>query len=544
MKLRTKIMAGFAALVALSLLSAGAGLYGIWRSKQSLDDMTHVKMEQSRTASDIIDNVQMNYIATANLSLSQSKITPEFKAALKETSARISTYYEYLERFNDDPRMRELLVAAKAARKQYVEARARALDFYAAGNIAEANRVLTGDVNDGRMQYSKVIYDIRALIRENGEKATAESATQNRQLLIAAVGFALLMLMGTIGFAVATLVVLRRQLGGDPQDAMNVAHAIAAGDLQVAVTVTDGDRDSVMASLLMMRDSLREMAGAVRAQANEVASKAVSLLATSQEVAGAVGHQSDETASMAAAIEQLTVSIDMVSSNAKSANDAAVTASSMVGEGRLVIAQAVDSIHSIAAAMAQAEDDMTSLRGEAQNITGVVNVIREIAEQTNLLALNAAIEAARAGESGRGFAVVADEVRKLAERTANATEEIGGMLEGMRSATERTAEKMAAAVQQALEGEKLTGAADASIRSIGDSNTSAANAVTDITHAISEQSLASTQIAQKVEGIANMTERTSVAMQSLSAIAGALSSLAEKLEQTSSRFSVAQPAAA
>ena len=382
------------------------------------------------------------------------------------------------------------------------------------------------------------------MIRENGEKATAESATQNRQLLIAAVGFALLMLMGTIGFAVATLVVLRRQLGGDPQDAMNVAHAIAAGDLQVAVTVTDGDRDSVMASLLMMRDSLREMAGAVRAQANEVASKAVSLLATSQEVAGAVGHQSDETASMAAAIEQLTVSIDMVSSNAKSANDAAVTASSMVGEGRLVIAQAVDSIHSIAAAMAQAEDDMTSLRGEAQNITGVVNVIREIAEQTNLLALNAAIEAARAGESGRGFAVVADEVRKLAERTANATEEIGGMLEGMRSATERTAEKMAAAVQQALEGEKLTGAADASIRSIGDSNTSAANAVTDITHAISEQSLASTQIAQKVEGIANMTERTSVAMQSLSAIAGALSSLAEKLEQTSSRFSVAQPAAA
>ena len=39
MKLRTKIMAGFAALVALSLLSAGAGLYGIWRSKQSLDDL-------------------------------------------------------------------------------------------------------------------------------------------------------------------------------------------------------------------------------------------------------------------------------------------------------------------------------------------------------------------------------------------------------------------------------------------------------------------------------------------------------------------------
>ena len=106
MTLRTKITAGFAALVLLSLLSAAAGLYGIWRCKQSLDDMTHVRMEQSRVASDIIDNVQMNYIATANLSLSQSKITPEFKAALKETSARISTYYDYLERFSGEPRRR------------------------------------------------------------------------------------------------------------------------------------------------------------------------------------------------------------------------------------------------------------------------------------------------------------------------------------------------------------------------------------------------------------------------------------------------------
>ncbi len=93
------------------------------------------------------------------------------------------------------------------------------------------------------------------------------------------------------------------------------------------------------------------------------------------------------------------------------------------------------------------QKDMDELFEVINHMNDVIAGINSISGQTNLLALNASIEAARAGEAGRGFAVVADEIRELAEETQKLTGNMGGFVEGIRNASQKSTKSATSTIE-------------------------------------------------------------------------------------------------
>src|SRR5690625_5935105 len=139
----------------------------------------------------------------------------------------------------------------------------------------------------------------------------------------------------------------------------------------------------------------------------------------------------------------------------------------------------------------------------------IIRVIGDIADQTNLLALNAAIEAARAGDQGRGFAVVADEVRKLAERTTSATKEIADMITRIQHNTNDVVDSMRRGDTEVEKGLRIAAEAGTSLADIVTSITEMVSMIDQIAAGSEQQSITSTQIAQNVESISNVSDEAS-----------------------------------
>ncbi|ABR88572.1 methyl-accepting chemotaxis protein [Janthinobacterium sp. Marseille] len=149
--------------------------------------------------------------------------------------------------------------------------------------------------------------------------------------------------------------------------------------------------------------------------------------------------------------EQNASTTEQIAANAERASSIAAEVRAESVAGRNEVNLGLEQIGKARDDAQTASEMMRVLQEKSRRIHGITEVISEIAARTNLLALNAAIEAARAGEHGRGFAVVAGEVRQLAQRTKEATDDIGAMVTAINVEAERAAGGMHALSSKVME---------------------------------------------------------------------------------------------
>jgi methyl-accepting chemotaxis protein len=347
--------------------------------------------------------------------------------------------------------------------------------------------------------------------------------------------------VGIAGFIGLSLFLLSRNiirtLGGDPSLASAVSRRIAGGDLVTPIELAPGTSpDSLLGNIQTMQSTLRTMISTITTNAEEVARSAKTLLQASEEVADRARQQSDAASSMAASVEEMAVSIDQVKESASEAHGISQEAGQLSEEGAAVIHNAATEMRKISESVQSSSTIVEDLGRQSDQITSIVNTIREIADQTNLLALNAAIEAARAGEQGRGFAVVADEVRKLAERTSLSTTEIGNMVGKIQNGTRSAVSSMQDGVSKVSSGVELANQAGDSINRIRDGALRVTVVVNGISDSIREQSMAGNQIAQQLETIAQMSEESAIAVRHTADAARQLQTLSASLHEAVVRF--------
>lgn len=311
------------------------------------------------------------------------------------------------------------------------------------------------------------------------------------------------------------------------------------GDLTIRLKASGiPEVDRIVAPFNIFIGQIRDIVANVKQDAESLASASEELSAITDQSESTTVQQRDMTHQVATALEELSASISEVAKSTQETQEFSSGAHGSLRENMERADMAADNIKLLVQLIRDSSMIITSLQGEVNQITSVLNVITSIADQTNLLALNAAIEAARAGDAGRGFSVVADEVRALANRSQENTVEISKIVEKMNISSEKSVKAMEQAAAAADGGIHLVDLVTVAMNELSDTLDSVSNMTTTVAAATEEQDVTSSSVSGNVGQINEMAHDVEVGARQTSEAAGELARIANRASELVGRFRV------
>ncbi len=320
---------------------------------------------------------------------------------------------------------------------------------------------------------------------------------------------------------------------------VDVIECVAQGDLTKRIDVMSQDEIGEVAKHFnALTDKLHEAIMKVAKSSSDVSSAAGRLDAAAEHMATGIEQAAMQVNSVATASEEMSKTSSEIAQNCVMAAKSSDKANTSASSGESIIQGTIKVMGRISDRVKESAGIIKSLGARSDQIGEIVGLINDVADQTNLLALNAAIEAARAGEHGRGFAVVADEVRKLAERTSEATKEIGDTIRAMQSETKKAVLSMEEGVNEVGEGTNEAAKSGEALQDILHQISKVTTEINQIAVASEQETATTNEIATSIQQMSLVMQETAKRIQENAEASTQLANLSEELRSMVGQFRV------
>ena len=506
LKISTRLAVAFAVMVLLLITLGAVSLIRSSGQRAELQDVIEVRIPITKALGMVVDQVNVQAIQFRNLAIFNSESIT--RSSLEQvTSARtaIAEQVKTLNALIQSEKGKEIMGRMQQRRAEFLKLGDQYLAMVQQGQKEEALKLLEEQLRPVQRAYQATLneqVEYQAQITASaGQRAESAAAALQRDVLIAGA----LAIVLAIFLAIAIIRSITRPLA----QAVQAADRVAGGDLSGQIVVQSQDETGyLLGALQRMQQSLVNTVGAVRSNAEGVASASAQIASGNNDLSSRTEEQASALEETAASMEELASTVRQNADNARQANQLAMSASTVAVQGGEVVAEVVET--------------MKGINASSNKIADIISVIDGIAFQTNILALNAAVEAARAGEQGRGFAVVAGEVRSLAGRSAEAAKEIKGLI--------------TASVERVEQGTLLVDKAGATMTDVVASIRRVTDIMGEISAASSEQSAGVAQIGEAVMQMDQATQQNAALVEEMAAAASALNVQAGELVQSVAVF--------